>query len=77
MLRRDRPPGDYILADDDGLVAIPAALAAEVAADGAETEQKETFIRGLVDQGVPLSECYPPTAEVLRQFHGWQRANAH
>ena len=27
--------GDYILADDDGLVAIPAALAAEVAADGA------------------------------------------
>lgn len=69
-------PGDYILADDDGLVAIPATLAAEVAADGSETEQKETFIRGLIEQGVPLSECYPPTAEVLRQFHAWQQADA-
>jgi regulator of RNase E activity RraA len=61
-----------ILADDDGLVAIPAALAAEVATDGVETELKETFIRGLVDQGVPLGECYPPTAEVVRQFHAWK-----
>jgi regulator of RNase E activity RraA len=65
-------PGDYILADDDGLVAIPAALAAEVATDGVETELKETFIRGLVDRGVPLGECYPPTADVLRQFHAWK-----
>jgi len=69
--------GDYILADDDGLVAIPAALADEVATDGGETELKETFIRGLVEQGVPLSECYPPTADVLRQFHEWQAAHGH
>jgi len=68
-------PGDYILADDDGLVCIPAALAAEVAADGGETELKETFIRGLVEQGVPIGECYPPTAEVLRQFHAWKHAH--
>jgi 5-oxopent-3-ene-1,2,5-tricarboxylate decarboxylase/2-hydroxyhepta-2,4-diene-1,7-dioate isomerase len=64
--------GDYILGDDDGLVAIPAALAAEVAADGSETELKETFIRGLVEQGVPIADCYPPNAEVLRQFHVWR-----
>jgi regulator of RNase E activity RraA len=69
-------PGDYILADDDGLVAIPAALAAEVATDGGETELKETFIRGLVEQGVPIAECYPPSAEVLRQFHAWKQARA-
>jgi regulator of RNase E activity RraA len=67
-------PGDYILADDDGLVAIPAALAAEVAADGGETELKETFIRGLVEQGVPIGECYPPTPVVLEQFHAWKHA---
>jgi 5-oxopent-3-ene-1,2,5-tricarboxylate decarboxylase/2-hydroxyhepta-2,4-diene-1,7-dioate isomerase len=65
-------PGDFILADDDGLVAIPAALAAEVAADGGETELKETFIRGLVEQGVPIGQCYPPTAAVLEQFHAWK-----
>jgi regulator of RNase E activity RraA len=69
-------PGDYILADDDGLVAIPAALAPEVATDGGETERKETFIRGLVEQGVPLSQCYPPSAAVLEQFHAWEREHA-
>jgi 5-oxopent-3-ene-1,2,5-tricarboxylate decarboxylase/2-hydroxyhepta-2,4-diene-1,7-dioate isomerase len=70
-------PGDYILADDDGLVAIPPALADEVATDGGETEVKETFIRGLVDQGVPLSQCYPATAEVLEKFHTWQLEQSH
>jgi 5-oxopent-3-ene-1,2,5-tricarboxylate decarboxylase/2-hydroxyhepta-2,4-diene-1,7-dioate isomerase len=66
-------PGDYILADDDGLVAIPAALAHEVAEAGAEQELKETFIRGLVEQGVPIGECYPPTAQVLEQYAAWKR----
>jgi 5-oxopent-3-ene-1,2,5-tricarboxylate decarboxylase / 2-hydroxyhepta-2,4-diene-1,7-dioate isomerase len=70
-------PGDYILADDDGLVAIPAALADEVAADGVEVELKETFIRGLVEQGVPIAECYPPTDAVLEQFHVWKQTNGH
>jgi regulator of RNase E activity RraA len=70
-------PGDYILADDDGLVAVPAALAAEVAIEGAETELKETFIRGLVEQGVALSECYPPTAATLEQFHTWKHDSGY
>src|SRR5919202_1787399 len=66
-------PGDYILADDDGLVAVPAALAAEVADEGNEQELKERFIRGLVQQGVSTSECYPPNADVLRQYADWKR----
>ncbi|MCA1643989.1 MAG: ribonuclease activity regulator RraA [Chloroflexi bacterium] len=70
-------PGDYILADDDGLVAVPAALAAEVAADGGETELKETFIRGLVEQGLPIADCYPPTAAVLEQFHTWKHEHGY
>ena len=70
-------PGDYILADDDGLVAIPAALADEIAADGVEVELKGTLIRGLVEQGVPIAECYPPTDAVLEQFHVWKQTNGH
>jgi len=70
-------PGDYVLADDDGLVAVPASLAAEVAAEGGETELKETFIRGLVEQGVPIADCYPPTAAVLEQFHTWKHAHGY
>jgi regulator of RNase E activity RraA len=66
-------PGDYILADDDGLVAIPAALATELAIQGSEVELKETFIRGLIEQGVPIADCYPPTGDVLRQFEQWKR----
>ena len=69
-------PGDYVLADDDGLVAIPSALAHEVAEEGAEQELKEQFIRGLVQQGVPTSECYPPNAEVLSQYAEWKRQRA-
>jgi regulator of RNase E activity RraA len=65
-------PGDYILADDDGLVAIPAALAEDVSQQGSEVELKETFIRGLIEQGVPIVECYPPSADVLRQFEVWR-----
>jgi regulator of RNase E activity RraA len=66
-------PGDYILADDDGAVAIPAALAAEVAADGVEQERKETFIRTLVEQGASIRDCYPPNDETLRRSEAWKR----
>jgi regulator of RNase E activity RraA len=65
-------PGDYLLADDDGVVAIPAALAEEVAQEGGEHERLEQFIRGLVQQGVPTSECYPPNERVLEQYAAWQ-----
>ena len=67
-------PGDYILADDDGLVAIPSALAEEISIRGSEVELMETFIRGLVEQGVPIMECYPPSPDVLRQFEAWRAA---
>jgi regulator of RNase E activity RraA len=65
-------PGDYVLADDDGLVVIPAALTAEIADEGGEQELKEQFIRELVQQGVPTSECYPPNTDVLRRFDEWR-----
>ena len=66
-------PGDYILADDDGAVMIPAALAQEIADVCSEQEHKEEFIRGLVQQGVPVSECYPPNAATLRKYEAWKK----
>jgi regulator of RNase E activity RraA len=67
-------PGDYILADDDGAVAIPAALAQEIADVCSEQEHKEVFIRGLVQQGVPVSECYPPNAATLEKYEAWKKS---
>ncbi|MFN8525366.1 MAG: ribonuclease activity regulator RraA [Chloroflexota bacterium] len=66
-------PGDYILADDDGAVIIPPALAEEIATTGLETERKETFIRQLVQKGVPVSECYPPNAYWYGKFEEWKK----
>jgi regulator of RNase E activity RraA len=66
-------PGDYILADDDGAVMIPAHLAQEIADVCAEQEHKEEFIRGLVQEGVPVSECYPPNAATLQQYEAWKK----
>jgi regulator of RNase E activity RraA len=65
--------GDYILADDDGAVAIPAALAAEVAAAGVETERKEAFIRDLFGRGESVREVYPPNEAILRRYEAWKR----
>ena len=67
-------PGDYILADDDGAVMIPAALAQEIADVCSEQEHKEEFIRGLVQQGVPVSECYPPNAATLEKYEAWKKS---
>ena len=66
-------PGDYILADDDGAVAIPAPLVADVARAGVETERKEAFIRGLVEQGGSINQLYPPDEETLRRYEAWKQ----
>lgn len=69
-------PGDYILADDDGAVVIPPGVAEEIANYGSETELKETFIRERVQEGVPVSEVYPPNAEWMGRFEEWKKTQA-
>jgi 5-oxopent-3-ene-1,2,5-tricarboxylate decarboxylase / 2-hydroxyhepta-2,4-diene-1,7-dioate isomerase len=66
-------PGDYLFGDADGVVVVPAALAAEASAYGAEHEDLELFLREKVQGGAPLAEAYPPNeavrAEYERQRH--------
>lgn len=67
-------PGDYVVGDPDGVVVIPAALAAEAAEQMAEHDRLEEFIRERVRAGAPLLGNYPPTdalrAEYARQHGG-------
>jgi regulator of RNase E activity RraA len=56
-------PDDVIVADGDGAVVIPAALVAEIAAEGAEQERLEAWIMGEVEAGAKLPGLYPPDAE--------------
>jgi regulator of RNase E activity RraA len=65
-------PGDYLVGDPDGVVVVPAALAAEAAAYGDEHEALESYIRERVLAGAPLAEAYPPT-EAFRAEYERQR----
>ena len=50
-------PGDLLLGDGDGLVAIPASRAQEVLAAAAEIERAEDTIRRAVEAGTSLREA--------------------
>src|SRR5438132_13131267 len=56
-------PDDWIVADDDGAVLIPAAFIEEMAASGPEQERLEGWIMEEVDKGASLPGLYPPNAE--------------
>jgi regulator of RNase E activity RraA len=56
-------PGDMIVADEDGVVLIPADLVAAVADEAREQEQLEGWIMSRVEAGVALPGLYPPDEE--------------
>jgi regulator of RNase E activity RraA len=61
-------PGDIIVADRDGVVVVPAALAEEVAKAGPEQERLESWILDQVRGGASLSGLYPANAATLARF---------
>ena len=61
-------PDDLIVADGDGAVVIPAALAAEVAEQAREQERLEAWIMTEVERGVPLPGLYPPDAATRARY---------
>jgi regulator of RNase E activity RraA len=65
-------PGDILLGDEEGVVVIPARYAAEIAEQGPEHEAKETFQRGKILDGLPITEVYPVLSAALDAE--WQEA---
>jgi regulator of RNase E activity RraA len=55
-------PGDWIVADDDGAVVIPAAMIDEIVDTAPEQERLEAWIMAEVEQGRALPGLYPPDA---------------
>ena len=51
-------PGDWIVADDDGVVVVPLAVAGEVLAEAEEKAAVESEIRAAVREGTPPLEAY-------------------
>ena len=65
-------PGDWIVADNDGVVVIPAALVQEVAQGGLEQELHEQFILQQVKDGAKIPGTYPPNEENLAKYQEWK-----
>lgn len=60
-------PGDIIVADEDGVVAIPIEVADKVAELGWKHERLDEESRKRILAGVPLGEAYPPREEWLKK----------
>jgi len=61
-------PGDVILADDEGALAMPLDLAEYIAGHGPEKEALEIWIRGKVAAGGSIHEYYPPGPEKAAEY---------
>lgn len=69
-------PGDVVVGDAEGVVVIPAHLAAEVAAEGSEMTAFEDFVTEQVLAGRSILGLYPATDPQTREaFARWRAQN--
>jgi len=61
-------PGDMVVGDGDGVVVIPAHLAAEVADASYEQERFEEFVIAKVKDGRSIFGLYPPDAATRAEY---------
>lgn len=61
-------PGDYIVADQDGAIVVPAALASQVASEAETKERFEAWVLAKVEAGEALVGLYPPSAETKARY---------
>jgi regulator of RNase E activity RraA len=70
-------PGDLLVGDDDGVLVLPAALAAEVLADAAEQERQEDFITEQVEAGAGIDGLYPLAGPWRARYQAWLERREH
>src|SRR6185369_7660030 len=54
-------PGDILLADDEGVLAMPLSLAEQLAAHAPAKERQELWIRAKIEAGGSVHDYYPPS----------------
>jgi 2-keto-4-pentenoate hydratase/2-oxohepta-3-ene-1,7-dioic acid hydratase in catechol pathway/regulator of RNase E activity RraA len=64
-------PGDIIVADADGILVIPPALASELADDSIQQEHEETFIAAMVAEGHSVDGLYPMNSGWREKYQQW------
>jgi regulator of RNase E activity RraA len=61
-------PDDVMVGDASGVVCIPRAIAADVAAEAAEKERFEEWALAEIAAGAPLEGTYPPDAAAKARY---------
>lgn len=67
-------PGDVLMGDGNGIVAIPAEIVDEIATAAEEREQLEEFVVEKVRGGAPLAGTYPPDEKTLAEYEVWRHS---
>ena len=66
-------PGDIIVADDDGIVVVPIALAPELLHKASEHAEWEDFSRMRLAQGGDLRKYYPLSEAARAEYEEWRK----
>ncbi|UWX96902.1 fumarylacetoacetate hydrolase family protein [Arthrobacter zhaoxinii] len=69
-------PGDIIVADDDGILVIPPALAEELVEACIKQEHQEEFIAEMVKAGHGVDGLYPMNAAWKEKYEAWAAEQA-
>jgi 5-oxopent-3-ene-1,2,5-tricarboxylate decarboxylase / 2-hydroxyhepta-2,4-diene-1,7-dioate isomerase len=67
-------PGDIIVADADGILVIPPAIAEDLVENCIQQEKEETFIFEMVKQGNSVDGLYPMNKEWQDRYKEWEAA---
>jgi regulator of RNase E activity RraA len=67
-------PGDIVVADDDGAVVVPVALAERCIADASQHHEWEEFSRERLAAGGDLRRYYPLMEAARPEYEAWKRA---
>jgi regulator of RNase E activity RraA len=65
-------PGDVIVGDAEGVVAIPQAVAESVALDAAAQDDLEAFLLEQVQAGASILTAYPPDEATRAEYERWK-----
>jgi regulator of RNase E activity RraA len=68
-------PGDIIVADDDGAVVVPVALAAELIEKASVHHDWEEFSRQKLLEGGALQRYYPLSDAARPEYEAWRQLN--
>jgi len=69
-------PGDVLVGDAEGVVAIPSQVAEAVAHEADEQERLEEFIQAKVAAGASIIGVYPPDEATKAAYAAWQQQQA-